>query len=228
MPRTRRTEADFLGKRFGRLIVTACWRHPKRGLMCRVLCDCGEEDDAIGYNLMGGQKTSCGCAFREMLIDRNTTHGKHDHDIYRIWCSMRQRCTDPQHSDYPRYGGRGIKVCDRWRQSFDAFLADMGDRPSPKHSLDRIDYDGDYTPENCRWATDQEQAHNRSDNRHIEAFGRSRLLCEWAEESGIPVSTLRNRIDRFGWPPDRALTTPCRNGNRLRTQNRNENPKREE
>ena len=121
---------------------------------------------------------------------------------YRSWQSMRQRCSNPARASYPYYGGRGIKVCERWN-SFDNFLKDMGERPDGMW-IDRIDGNGDYCPENCRWSTPKEQCRNRSSNRVITHNGQSRLMVEWSELKGIPLRTLSRRIND-GWPIERAL-----------------------
>lgn len=125
---------------------------------------------------------------------------------YITWQSMMQRCGDPNADQYPLYGGRGIKVCDQWR-SFEAFLADMGERP-PGTTLDRYpNNDGHYEPGNCRWATNKQQGRNRRQNRIIEVDGRRMTLIEWSEMSGIDKRTLRSRLVK-GWPPALAVSTP--------------------
>jgi hypothetical protein len=125
---------------------------------------------------------------------------------YTAWLGMKQRCYDPNVRCFARYGGRGINVCDRWLHSFSAFLADMGRRPSPSHSLDRIDNDGDYEPGNCRWATHAEQVFNRSTNRRYTFAGKTMPAHEWAKELDISLSTLRSRIHR-GYSPDRIFSS---------------------
>ena len=120
---------------------------------------------------------------------------------------MRTRCTKPSHVAWPRYGGRGIRVCSRWLD-FRNFIADMGPKPSPHHSLDRFpNNDGNYTPTNCRWATRKEQARNAGRRRLFTVGGRTQYLTEWAQETGITISTLWARI-HAGWKPDRVVTTP--------------------
>lgn len=127
---------------------------------------------------------------------------------------MLQRCYYPAHKDYHRYGGRGITVCARWRESFENFLADMGPRPSPQHSIDRIDNDGPYSPENCRWATGAEQGRHKCSNRVISALGKTMTLIEWGEVTGIAHELIRARIDRLGWTAEAAVTRAPRRWHR--------------
>jgi hypothetical protein len=128
-------------------------------------------------------------------------HGRYQTPEYTAWENMIQRCTNQKCAGYRRYGARGIAVCEDWR-SFEKFLADMGEKPSPKHSIDRINNDLGYSKENCRWATSSEQLRNYSRNRRIETPMGQMLLCEAAEKSGISQMTLRSRL-RYGWPPER-------------------------
>jgi hypothetical protein len=127
---------------------------------------------------------------------------------YAAWADMISRCTNPRIARYPSYGGRGITVCPRWHVSFEAFLADVGEPPSPAHSLDRIDNDGNYEPGNVRWATRTEQMRNTRQNRLINFRGRLVPVAELAEIAGIHPRTLKDRLDR-GWPPERAVSTPA-------------------
>lgn len=135
-----------------------------------------------------------------------------EHPAYNVWSMMRQRCNDPNYDSYHHYGGRGIRVCDRWA-SFRKFIQDMGERPSPDHSLDRIDHNGHYEPGNCRWATSKQQARNRRCNRTLTHNGVTKCLAWWEEQTGIKWTTIRNRLDS-GWPAEKALTHPVRSYNR--------------
>jgi hypothetical protein len=126
---------------------------------------------------------------------------------YTAWMSMRRRCEDPRGPMFRHYGGRGISVCRRWRKSFEAFLADVGPRPSPLHSLDRIDNDRNYEPGNVRWATRIEQASNKRTSRLIEYRGRTQTAAAWARELGILYNTVLERLKR-GWPAARSLSEP--------------------
>lgn len=162
---------DDIGAVFGRLTVVGIdWipngRKPTRGYRC--LCTCGAERTVAPSKLRNGRTTSCGCARGERMVDIGRSRRTHGHNArnsatYRTWMAMIQRCENPQHDAWDRYGGRGISICERWRGDggFERFLADMGDRPDGL-TLDRIDPDGNYEPGNCRWATPLEQRHNRS------------------------------------------------------------------
>ena len=126
--------------------------------------------------------------------------------MHRTWGLMIQRCHNPNNPAYPQYGGRHIVVCDRWRLSFIAFLSDMGDRPTPTHTLERRDNNGPYEPENCCWATKKQQARNRTYNRKLTFGGETKTVAEWSESIGIKSWIIRQRIDRYGWSVERTLT----------------------
>lgn len=164
MPRTR--YVDLKGKRFGRLEVqeriTPIGVFPVKWL---VVCDCGGSNIVATQNMTNGTTKSCGCLRKEITSEKFKTHGKHGSPTWRSWSSMKSRCTNPNVTQYDLYGGRGIKICDRW-DKFENFIEDMGERPEGK-SLDRIDVNGDYEPKNCRWATKKEQAQNKRQVRMI-------------------------------------------------------------
>ena len=138
----------------------------------------------------------------------NITHGKTYTQVYRAWLAMIARCTNPNHRSYKDYGGRGISVCSRWR-AFEEFFEDMGDPPTG-YTLDRISTDGDYTPDNCRWATQKEQMRNKRNSRNITINGETLCMVDWAERLAIPRGTIKCRIDVLGWNALDALTRPVR------------------
>lgn len=200
---------DLTGRKFGRLRAREYLGNDKSGhARWRCTCACGNEVVVIATNLKTGNSKSCGCRKLEVTAMRAATHRMSHTKLYRVWRSMISRCTNPNVPAYDRYGGRGIAVCDRWHD-FANFYADMGDPPSPQHTLERIDNDGDYSPDNCRWATRTHQARNRASNHRITFRGKTRTLAGWAEETGINRSTILDRLHR-GWSVERALTTPPR------------------
>ena len=155
---------DIVGRRYGRLVVVqvadrGLWSGKNRHYLCA--CDCGVTKCVNRSDLTSGGTRSCGCYRAEKNRQRLATHGRSDHPLYSTWIAMINRCYNPNMRNYRHYGGRGIGVCDSWRTDFQAFLADMGDRPSGRHSLDRIDNDLGYSRDNCRWATGSQQASNR-------------------------------------------------------------------
>jgi hypothetical protein len=173
-------------------------------------CDCGKTHIAFRYQLLRGYTKSCGCLRRESIGVRSVTHGhkrgRKETPEHKSWSEMIARCENTDNSRYPRYGARGIKVCQRWRDSFQDFFADMGERPSAAHSIDRLNNDGHYEPDNCRWATASEQARNRRTTRFVEFNGRTMPLVEAAEVSGVKYERVRGRLHK-GWTVERALTT---------------------
>lgn len=209
---------DFVGKKFGRLtILSLCEGKYQTELLCK--CDCGSIKQFSNHQLTSGKVKSCGCYSRDVLLRRNFIHGQSVRTKvtreYKAWAEMKHRCYDEKYYLYHRYGGRGIKVCERWLDSFENFYADMGERPSNKHSLDRFpNNDGDYEPNNCRWATQKEQCRNQSKNVLITINGEAKCVSEWAGVYGISEKTIFNRI-YSGWDVIESVTKPKRGSLKL-------------
>lgn len=202
---------DLTKKKFGRwkVLAYAGKRGTKHYWFC--LCKCGKRKVIRGGSLSAEDTNSCGCWNDELVRIRFTKHGKRSTPEYYVWNSMLQRCTNPNVKCWHNYGGRGIRVCRRWRNSFENFLKDMGPRPSPRHSLDRFpDNDGNYEPGNCRWALCKHNNRNRRDNHLVKYKGETRPIAYWSERFNITFQTLRARLAMYGWSVRRALETPVR------------------
>jgi hypothetical protein len=178
----------------------------KRAYLCK--CECGTVKPVHTTHLRRGKTKSCGCLDRELFRARSTTHGMSNTVEHRTWLSMRDRCRNPKVAHYECYGGRGITVCERWMDSFENFYKDMGPKPSARHSIDRINVNGNYEPGNCRWATIKQQRRNTRANRFVQYLGQEVCIAEAAELSGIPQETLLMRLRR-GWD-DTRLFSPVR------------------
>ena len=194
---------NMVGFKIGRLSVVRDAGNNRHGQsMWECFCECGNSVVVCISSLTSECTLSCGCLHK----DKHTTHGKYSSSEYRIWSGVIQRCTNPNHVSYKDYGGRGISVCEEWLK-FENFYRDMGDKPSPKHSIDRIDNNGNYCKENCRWATRKEQANNCRNTVVIRLHDEEHTLSEWSCILGIGKQTLSARI-RSRWPVEAALTTP--------------------
>lgn len=199
---------DFTNKKIGRLTYHARVGTKGSSILWSATCDCGVETTISSAAV--GRTKSCGCLRRE---GSQTTHGharyKNRSRSYNIWNGMKSRCLYPSQPHYERYGGRGIKVCERW-MTFDNFLADMGEPPTEFHTLERSDNNGNYEPRNCEWVLRDIQANNtRRSLQRITFQGKTQPLQRWAEDTGIKYATLYNRISG-GMPPEEALTKPLR------------------
>ena len=209
---------DLVGRNFGRLRVLAFSHRVRMRVYWTCRCECGTERSFAADRIRVGKTVSCGCFAREtarriLQVRRLKEAGRKPSypRERRIRQGIIGRCHNPRSDHFPKYGGRGITVCDRWRQSFDNFLADLGPAPSPEHSLDRVDNDRGYEPGNCRWATRGEQARNKRNNRFFTHDGRTMCMEDWSKELGLSPGTLARRL-KWGWSVERALTTPGRPG----------------
>ena len=188
---------NIIGKRFGRLTVVDFDHndvHRNSYWLCE--CDCGNKTIVTRGSLISGNTTSCGCYNKERVRESTTTHGLSGTPLYKAWRDMRTRCENINNAAYHRYGGRGIDICDDWKK-FENFRDWATDSGYDKHlTLDRIDNDDGYYPENCRWVDWQTQGNNRSTNRIVEYAGYRHTIAEWVRILGVNDVTLRNRIER--------------------------------
>ncbi len=186
---------NIAGQRFGRwLVVSYAGRFgSKKVSYWNCVCDCGTEKNVRATTLMQGHTNSCGCGNREAARQRCTRHGQSTIPEYRVWAAMKDRCSNSNNEEFINYGGRGIKVSERW-QSFENFIADMGRRPSKNHEIDRIDNNGSYSIENCRWATKNVQSRNKRTTVLLTYQGKTQCITDWAKELGISPATISFRI----------------------------------
>lgn len=211
----RRHPKDLTGHRFGRLVVIsrASATHPRGYTTWVCKCDCGHDKTTDRHSLVTGKVKSCGCLAAE-TFKQFTKHGMSRSTEYIAWCNMNSRCVNPSAHNYKNYGGRGVTVCGRWRHSFANFYADMGPRPSSKHSLERNDNDKGYDPSNCKWATAVDQQNNKRNSALITAFGRTQTTAQWAREVGMTHEALAQRVTLLKMSPEEALTRPLRKDKR--------------
>lgn len=201
---------DLKGDRFGRLVALYPVGRYRRTYTWLCICDCGVESVVIGTSLSIGNTKSCGC----LEIENRITHHMSETPEYNAWKSMIQRCRNPNHPEWNLYGGRFIKVCARWMDSFETFFEDMGPRPGELFSIERRNNSLGYSPENCYWATKRQQANNTRRNRTITHRGETHTVSQWARKLGIHRNTLDMRLVTLGWPIERALTEPVRRAGR--------------
>lgn len=197
---------DIVGEKYGRMLVISKARSLDGNARWNCRCDCGTEKVVYGQDLRRGKVVSCGCHKAEMASKR-ATHRMSGHPAHNSWKSAKARCEVPTTEGYEQYGGRGIKVCDRW-QSFENFWIDMGPTWRPNRSLDRHpNQDGNYEPGNCRWATASQQGRNRRTNHTIQTPSGPMMIVEAAEKYGLDPRTIAARI-RYGWTDPNELVKP--------------------
>lgn len=197
---------NLVGLRFGILTVTERASNGKHGdamWVCR--CDCGNTLTVRAGDLRCGHTKSCKCMKEVWNSEKHKSHGLSKTRLHKIWCRMIDRCYNPNHSFYHRYGQRGIRICDEWRDDFQSFYNwSMANGYFDGLTIDRIDNDGNYCPENCRWITMLEQHQNTSDVHLVTVNGRTQNVTQWCNELGLKRSTVYQRLKR-GWKPERAL-----------------------
>jgi hypothetical protein len=201
---------DLVGEQYGRLTVKtelSRIQRYRRRFLCE--CTCGGSIETELSGLRSGNTASCGCLRREVTSQRTRTHGMCSRTEYNIWNAMKQRCNNPHAVNYERYGGAGIRVCKKWEESFEAFFAHVGPRPSHAHSLERKKNELGYQPGNVVWATSAEQRRNTKQNVWVEMDGRRQILKDWCRELGIASYKLASERIIGGWDKVAAITTPA-------------------
>lgn len=204
---------DLVGKTFGRLTVIKKLRpNKRRNIQWLCQCSCGNKHIVITSYLINGKIKSCGCLQKEKLAKRVTKHHLRNTRLYGVWANIKQRCYNPKNSHYKSYGGRGIKMCDEWKNDFLSFykwsIANGYNENADymKCTIDRIDNNGNYESNNCRWISMKKQSLNTSRNHYLELNGVRHTVYEWSKITGIKLSTILNRINKYHWSSERALT----------------------
>lgn len=200
------SKLQLVGKVFTRLTVISedLERNNEGHVMWACKCQCGNDVKVSGPYLVKGNTKSCGCLQKQAAAKNGKrTHMLSKTAMYQTWRSIKKRCLLKTSPEFYNYGGRGIKICDRWL-SFKYFYEDMGDKPSPRHSIDRIDNNGDYEPNNCRWATQKEQSNNTRVNVFLSYKGKTLTISQWSDATGIPRPTIFWRFNQ-GWDPEKIL-----------------------
>lgn len=188
---------NLTGQKFGKLLVIKQTENQGNKICWLCLCDCGNYHTVTTSNLRCGRIKTCGCGHLEVLLKRNITHNQRHTKIYEVWKTMKQRCNNPNSQSYKNYGGRGIKVCDDWNNSFESFFNwSMQNGYSPELSIDRIDNNGNYCPENCRWTTRYIQSRNRRTNHYITFNNETKIIVDWAKYFNIAPGRISSRISK--------------------------------
>lgn len=198
---------DLTGQRFGRLtVINKVLSHGNsKSIYWLCECDCGNEIEARGSALVSGHTKSCGCYLSDKIAEQNFKHGGFGTRLYSIWSGMKKRCYDTEDKDYKNYGGRGISICDEWREDFNSFQEwALNNGYQENLSIDRIRVDSNYEPSNCRWANAIEQSNNKRNNRLITVANKTMTLAMWARERNINPHTIQSRL-RSGWSDLEAL-----------------------
>lgn len=200
---------DLVNKRFGRLTVLECQEITSKNVIWKCRCDCGKITLVNQTGLLYDSTKSCGCIRKEMLSNRSSVHHHSKTRIYKIWIEIKRRCYNINSISYKNYGGRGITICDEWKNDFMPFYNwSMNNGYTDKLSIDRINNDGNYEPSNCRWTNRKTQNNNTRHNHYITYNGKTLTLAQWCEELGFTYSCLKSRINKHHWSIEKALTTP--------------------
>lgn len=215
----------MLNEKIGRLKVISeaePYLSPKKGTRHKMyvcLCDCGQIKNIRKSSLMRGDTQSCGCLAKELMAEKARTHGGSGHPLFSRWYDMIRRCEDSSRKDFRHYGGRGVRVCEQWSDKtsgFNSFVEDMGESFVQGLEIDRIDVNGDYSKENCRWATRKEQTNNKRSKSeggvaiYLTYDNITMPLSGWADKVGLSLKCLHDRLYKLGWSLEKALTTPLR------------------
>ena len=189
---------DLTGQRFGSLVaIELANKPPMKNAIWKCRCDCGKYVNIYAQNLIKGKSKSCGCNRAKYVSDSKIKHGKRYTRIYGIWSGMKARCYSVSDCNYPNWGGRGIVMCDEWKDNFESFYNwAINNGYSDNLSIDRINNDGNYEPSNCRWVTQAEQNRNRRDNVYLTYNGETMTCAEWSRELGLYVGTVNNRLHK--------------------------------
>jgi hypothetical protein len=206
---------SLIGKTFNRLTVLGVAGKDKRGatlFLCK--CSCGQTTTALAYKLRSGEKKSCGCLSKEMAKKRLTKHGECGTRLHVLWKSVKSRCYNKNNLNYKNYGGRGIKMYEEWKSNFTSFrdfMLSIGydeTLPTGEQTIERIDVNGDYEPNNCKLISKREQNYNKRNNHYVTYKGETKTVSELAEEYGIDVDIILNRINHFGYTIEEAIERP--------------------
>lgn len=196
---------NIVGRKIGRLTAIKYIDVVNNKSRWLFKCDCGNEKVIFSAHVKSENTVSCGCLQKERKIAASTKHGACKTKTYKIWTGIKARCTNPNRENYNRYGGSGIKICDRWNASFDNFLKDMGECPSNLHSIERIDPNKNYTKNNCKWELLSKQNRNKKNSLLVEFNGEKRPLIEWCEMLGMKYSTIFQRLYKLKQSPNQAF-----------------------
>jgi len=198
---------NITGARFGRLTaISSHGKNKQKRWLC--VCDCGNQSYVIISQLTTGKTSSCGCLQKERTSQARASHAMSDTAMYNVWQGIKKRCLNPKNKAWHCYGGRGITVCDRWRMDFAAFVSDMGSRPLGM-TIERIDNDGPYSPQNCRWATQMEQMNNLRKSVFVKVGSETLTLSQWGRRFGLHAGTIRLRL-HAGWSNADAVSIPSK------------------